>query len=118
MHAGTILAVAKFGGERESQDIVDRSSAQERAALFLALDHGLQRHLRVDPPLDLLVRRAHHAHGRDRHPDHGTLVDNWYLWGEKHGIAPVYAAPAGQPPAAPPQVARDLAARLPPVVAR
>ena len=34
MHAGTILAVARFGGERETQEIVDRGTAHERAALF------------------------------------------------------------------------------------
>ena len=34
MHGGTILAVTRFGGEREIEQIVDRGTAAERAALF------------------------------------------------------------------------------------
>ncbi len=34
MHGGTILAVSRFGGEREIEQIVDRGTATERAALF------------------------------------------------------------------------------------
>jgi photosynthetic reaction center M subunit len=28
----------------------------------------------------------------------GTVVDNWYLWGVKHGIAPEYPLSAPPPP--------------------
>ena len=34
MHGATILAVSRFGGERELEQIVDRGTASERAALF------------------------------------------------------------------------------------
>jgi len=34
MHGATILAVSRFGGEREIEQIVDRGTASERAALF------------------------------------------------------------------------------------
>ncbi|MGA0909242.1 MAG: photosynthetic reaction center subunit M, partial [Burkholderiaceae bacterium] len=34
MHGATILAVSRYGGEREIEQIVDRGSASERAALF------------------------------------------------------------------------------------
>ena len=34
MHGATILAVSRFGGEREIEQIVDRGTAAERAALF------------------------------------------------------------------------------------
>ncbi len=34
MHAGTILAVTRYGGEREIEQITDRGTASERAALF------------------------------------------------------------------------------------
>ena len=34
MHAATILAVTRYGGEREIEQIVDRGTASERAALF------------------------------------------------------------------------------------
>eukprot|EP01032_Pedospumella_encystans_P002462 gene2462-2895_t len=34
MHGATILAVGKYGGERELEQITDRGTASERAALF------------------------------------------------------------------------------------
>ena len=34
MHGATILAVSRFGGEREIEQVVDRGTAAERAALF------------------------------------------------------------------------------------
>ena len=34
MHGATILAVSRYGGEREIEQIVDRGTASERAALF------------------------------------------------------------------------------------
>ena len=34
MHGATILAVSRFGGEREIEQITDRGTASERAALF------------------------------------------------------------------------------------
>ena len=34
MHGATILAVGRYGGEREIEQIVDRGTASERAALF------------------------------------------------------------------------------------
>ncbi len=34
MHGATILAVSRYGGEREIEQIVDRGTALERAALF------------------------------------------------------------------------------------
>jgi hypothetical protein len=40
----------------------------------------------------------------------GTVVDNWYLWGVEHGIAPDYT-PLSPIPAAPP--AGALAVKAP-----
>ena len=34
MHGGTILATTRFGGDRELEQIYDRGTASERAALF------------------------------------------------------------------------------------
>ena len=34
MHGATILAVSRFGGEREIEQIIDRGTASERGALF------------------------------------------------------------------------------------
>jgi photosynthetic reaction center M subunit len=68
MHGATILAVGRYGGEREIEQITDRGTAAERGGALLALDHGLQRHDGIDPPLGLVVRRALPAHRRHRHP--------------------------------------------------
>ena len=70
MHGATILAVSRFGGEREIEQIVDRGTASERARAVLALDDGLQRDDGVDPSLGLVVRGAVPADRRHRHPAH------------------------------------------------
>ena len=68
MHGATILAVSRLGGEREIEQIVDRGTASERAALFWRWDDGVQRDDGIDPSLGLVVRRAHAAGRRHRHP--------------------------------------------------
>jgi len=96
MHAATILAVSKFGGEREIEQIIDRGTATERAALFWRWTMGFNATMEslhrwgwwfaVLCPLvggiGILLT--------------GTVVDNWYLWSVKHGVAPAY--PAAVPP--------------------
>jgi len=90
MHAATVLAVSRFGGEREVEQIVDRGTAFERGALFWRWTMGFNATAEsihrwawwfaVLCPLvggiGILLT--------------GTVVDNWYLWGVKHGIAPPY----------------------------
>jgi photosynthetic reaction center M subunit len=90
MHGATILAVSRYGGEREIEQIVDRGTASERAALFWRWTMGFNATMEsihrwawwfaVLCPLvggiGILLT--------------GTVVDNWYLWGVKHGIAPPY----------------------------
>jgi photosynthetic reaction center M subunit len=90
MHGATILAVSRFGSEREIEQIVDRGTAAERGALvwrwtmgFNATFESIHRWawwFAVLCPLTggigILLT--------------GTVVDNWYLWGVKHGIAPSY----------------------------
>ncbi len=90
MHGATILAVSRFGGEREIEQIVDRGTATERAALFWRWTMGFNATMEsihrwawwfaVLCPLcggiGILLT--------------GTVVDNWYLWAVKHGIAPSY----------------------------
>jgi photosynthetic reaction center M subunit len=90
MHAATILAVSRFGGDREVEQIVDRGTASERAALFWRWTMGFNATMEsihrwawwfaVLTPLTggigILLT--------------GTVVDNWYLWGIKHGIVPSY----------------------------
>ncbi len=102
MHAGTILAVARFGGERETREIADRGTAMERAAIFWRWTMGFNANFEsihrwiywfailctLTGGIGILIS--------------GTLVDNWYLWGYKHGIAPPYSVVPGLPPAPPP----------------
>lgn len=100
MHGATILAVSRFGGEREIEQITDRGTASERAALFWRWTMGFNATMEsihrwawwfavlcpLTGGIGILLT--------------GTVVDNWYLWGVKHGLAPMY--PAVFPPAVDP----------------
>ena len=90
MHGATILAVTRYGGEREIEQITDRGTASERAALFWRWTMGFNASMEsihrwawwfaVLTPLTggigILLT--------------GTVVDNWYLWAIDHGVAPAY----------------------------
>jgi len=92
MHGATILAVTKYGGEREIEQIVDRGTASERAALFWRWTMGFNATMEsihrwawwfavlcpLTGGIGILLT--------------GTVVDNWYLWAVKHGVAPAYPA--------------------------
>ncbi len=94
MHGATILAVTRLGGDRELEQIVDRGTAAERAALFWrwtmgfnATFEGIHRWIwwfailtPITGGIGILLT--------------GTVVDNWYLWAVEHHFAPNY------PPAA------------------
>jgi photosynthetic reaction center M subunit len=90
MHAATILAVGRYGGEREIEQIVDRGTATERAALFWRWTMGFNATMEsihrwawwfavlcpLTGGIGILLT--------------GTVVDNWYLWAVQHGVAPGY----------------------------
>ena len=90
MHGATILAVGRYGGERELEQITDRGTASERAALFWRWTMGFNATMEsihrwawwfaVLCPLvggiGILLT--------------GTVVDNWYLWAIEHKYAPEY----------------------------
>jgi photosynthetic reaction center M subunit len=90
MHGATILAVSRLGGEREIEQILDRGTAAERAALFWRWTMGFNATVEsihrwawwfavlcpLTGGIGILLT--------------GTVVDNWYLWGVKHGLAPSY----------------------------
>jgi len=90
MHGATILAVGRYGGEREIEQITDRGTASERAALFWRWTMGFNATMEsihrwawwfaVLTPLTggigILLT--------------GTVVDNWYLWAVMHHYAPGY----------------------------
>ncbi|CTQ48067.1 photosynthetic reaction center subunit M [Jannaschia donghaensis] len=89
MHGATILAVSRFGGEREIEQIVDRGTATERASLFWrwtmgfnATMEGIHRWAWWFAVLTTLT-------GGIGILLTGTVVDNWYIWAQDHGYAPL-----------------------------
>ena len=89
MHGATILAVSRLGGEREIEQIIDRGTASERAALFWRWTMGFNATMEsihrwawwfavlvtLTGGLGILLT--------------GTVVDNWYVWAQDHGYAPL-----------------------------
>jgi len=90
MHAATILAVGRYGGEREIEQITDRGTASEHAGLFWRWTMGFNATMEsihrwawwfavlcpLTGGIGILLT--------------GTVVDNWFLWGVEHGVAPPY----------------------------
>jgi len=90
MHGATILAVGRYGGDRELEQVTSRGTASERAALFWRWTMGFNASMEsihrwawwfavlctLTGGLGILLT--------------GTVVDNWYLWAVKHGVAPAY----------------------------
>jgi len=90
MHGGTILAVSRFGGDRELEQIVDRGTATERAALFWRWTMGFNATMEgihrwawwfavltpITGGIGILLT--------------GTVVDNWFIWAQEHHFAPAY----------------------------
>lgn len=89
MHGATILAVTRLGGDRELEQIVDRGTASERAALFWRWTMGFNATMEgihrwawwfailtpITGGIGILLS--------------GTVVDDWYAWAQLHGYAPV-----------------------------
>ncbi len=98
MHGATILAVGRYGGDRELEQITSRGTAAERSGLFWRWTMGFNASMEsihrwawwfavlcpLTGGIGILLT--------------GTVVDNWYLWGIKHGLVPEY------PPVHPPIV--------------
>jgi photosynthetic reaction center M subunit len=92
MHGATILATDRFGAHREVEQIVDRGTASERAALFWRWTMGFNATMEsihrwawwfavlcpLTGGIGILIT--------------GTVIDNWYLWGLEHGLVPPYPA--------------------------
>jgi photosynthetic reaction center M subunit len=90
MHGATILAVSRFGGEREVEQITDRGTAAERAALFWRWTMGFNATFESFHRWGWWFAVLCPLTGGIGILLTGTVVDNWYLWGVKHGIAPMY----------------------------
>jgi photosynthetic reaction center M subunit len=90
MHGATILAVGRFGGEREIEHVLDRGTAAERAGIFWRWTMGFNASFEsihrwawwfavlcpITGGIGILLT--------------GTVVDNWYIWGAEHGLVPSY----------------------------
>ena len=87
MHAGTILAVSRYGGERELEQITDRGTAAERAALFWRWTMGFNATVESIHRWAWWFATLCTFVGAIGILLSGTAVDNWYEWGVKHGLA-------------------------------
>jgi photosynthetic reaction center M subunit len=95
MHGGTILAVTRYGGDRELEQIYDRGTATERASLFWRWTMGFNATMEgihrwawwfavltpITGGIGILLT--------------GTVVDNWFIWAQEHHFAPTYLEPYG-----------------------
>jgi photosynthetic reaction center M subunit len=90
MHGATILAVTRFGGEREIEQIVDRGTASERAALFWRWTMGFNATMESIHRWAWWFAVLCPLTGGIGILLSGTVVDNWYLWSVQHGVAPPY----------------------------
>ncbi len=90
MHGATILAVSRLGGEREIEQVVDRGTASERAALFWRWTMGFNATMESIHRWAWWFAVLCPLTGGIGIILTGTAVDNWFLWGVKHGIAPGY----------------------------
>ena len=89
------LPLAAEAADREVEQIVDRGTAAERAALFWRWTMGFNATMEsihrwawwfavlcpLTGGIGILLT--------------GTVVDNWYLWAVKHHVAPMYPAVFG-----------------------
>ena len=89
MHGATILAVSRLGGEREIEQIVDRGTASERAALFWRWTMGFNATMESVHRWAWWFAILCPLTGGIGILLSGTVVDNWFEWGQKHGLAPI-----------------------------
>jgi photosynthetic reaction center M subunit len=90
MHGATILAVTRYGGDRELEQITDRGTASERAALFWRWTMGFNATMESVHRWAWWFAVLTPLTGAIGILLTGTVVDNWYLWGIKHGIVAPY----------------------------
>ena len=90
MHAATVLAISRYGGDREIEQIVDRGTAFERGALFWRWTMGFNATAESIHRWAWWFAVLCPLAGGIGILLTGTVVDNWYLWAVKHGVAPQY----------------------------
>lgn len=90
MHAGTVLSAAKYGAEREIDQITDRGTAGERMALFWRWTMGFNATTESIHRWAWWFAVLTTLTGGIGVVLSGPVVENWYAWGQKHGIVPQY----------------------------
>ncbi len=90
MHGATILAVTRLGGDRELEQITDRGTASERAALFWRWTMGFNATMEGVHRWALWFAMLTTLTGGIGILLTGTVVDNWFLWAVEHNYAPEY----------------------------
>ncbi|MDX2194554.1 MAG: photosynthetic reaction center subunit M [Gemmatimonadales bacterium] len=90
MHAGTILATSRQGAEREIEQITDRGTGAERGQLFWRWTMGFNATMESIHRWAWWFAVLTTLTGGIGILLTGTAVDNWYLWGQKHGLVPQY----------------------------
>lgn len=90
MHGATVLAVGRYGGAHEVGQIEDRGTAAERSALFWRWCMGFNATFESIHRWAWWFAVLTTLTGGIGILLTGTVVDNWYLWGVKHGIAADY----------------------------
>jgi photosynthetic reaction center M subunit len=90
MHGATVLATSRYGSEREVEQIVDRGTAFERGAIFWRWTMGFNATAESIHRWAWWFAVLCPLAGGIGILLTGTVVDNWYLWGMKHGLVPPY----------------------------
>ena len=92
MHGATILATSRVGGEREIEQITDRGTGAERSQLFWRWCMGWNATMESIHRWSWWFAFLTTFTGAIGILLTGTAVDNWYLWGQRHGLVPSYPA--------------------------
>ena len=102
MHGATILALGRYGGEREIEQITDRGTAAERGALFWRWVMGFNASFESIHRWAWWFAVLTTLTGGIGILLTGTVVDNWYLWAQEHHYAPdtIHYDPTGAAQAA------------------
>ena len=90
MHGATIMAVGRYGGEREIEHITDRGTAAERAGLFWRWTMGFNATYESVHRWAWWFAVLTTLTGGIGILLTGTVVDNWYLWAVSHHYATHY----------------------------
>ena len=88
MHGATILAVSRYGGEREIEQITDRGTASERAALFWRWTMGFNATMESVHRWAWWFAILTTLTGGIGILLTGTVVENWTDWATKHHFYP------------------------------